>query len=79
MIYVLGLVLSAVFGLIVAAMCAASGRSELEAENRRLVYENKKLMKDLGEPYETDEQGRRKAGGSKSNNEFWHEASKRDA
>ena len=43
--------------LIIYAICAAGGKADLEAEIWQLEYENKKLMKDLGEPYEPEVSG----------------------
>ena len=43
--------------LIIYAACAAGGKADLEREIWQLEYENKKLMTDLGEPYEPEVSG----------------------
>ena len=41
-----------VAGWIISGLRASGGKADLERENARLEYENKKLMEDLGEPYD---------------------------
>ena len=44
-------------GWIISNLCAAGGKADLEREIWQLEYENKKLMTDLGEPYEPEVSG----------------------